>query len=318
MVPISLPSSFLHVRTHLTHHPPENILTRRDQSSFQQWSALSHESTTTYSLDTPTSTIFASNTTCALVPETVIGPYYVDGELIRTDLTDSQPGVPVHLDIQFIDQSSCSPVATSPLLIDIWHCNSTGVYSGVSAAGQGGLKTTHGRGAQETDSDGVVQFDTLFPGHYLGRATHIHLLATAEATVLPNKTFTGGTARHIGQLYFDQDLIDEVEKLEPYVSNEQDLTTNSRDGIAPDQATEEYDPFLNYVLLGDKLEDGLLMWITIGLDLEADYSGEVRPAAHFEGDGVTQTAGGGETLTSTSLLVSSSNAAAGRVGVMRW
>lgn len=106
-----------------------------------------------------------------------------------------------------------------------------------------------------------------------------------------------------------------MEKLEPYVSNEQAVTNNNRDGIAPDQATPEYDPFLKYVILGDKLEDGLLMWITIGLDLEADYSGQVQAAAHFGG---TKTAGAGETLASTSLLASSSSGAAGRMGVMRW
>src|SRR4051812_8242189 len=118
----------------------------RDTASLEKWQAVSHNKTgvDAFTLDTPTSTIFASNATCALVPETVIGPYYVEGELIRTDITDGQAGVPVHLDLQFIDIGTCAGV--SSLLIDIWHCNSTGVYSGVAATGQGGLKSTHGRG----------------------------------------------------------------------------------------------------------------------------------------------------------------------------
>ncbi|KAK3324920.1 Intradiol ring-cleavage dioxygenase [Apodospora peruviana] len=264
----------------------EHVLARRDSASLQKWAEISHDqSSENFSIDTPTSTIFASNATCALVPETVIGPYYVDGELIRTDITDGQTGVPVHLDVQFVDLETCAGIPS--LLIDIWHCNSTGVYSGVAAEGQGGLKSTHGRGAQQTDDDGVAQFDTLFPGHYTGRATHIHVMSTADATVLPNSTFVGGTSRHIGQLYFDEDLRDQVEQLAPYNTNSQAVTKNTEDMLAPDEATAEYDPFVNYVMLGASLEDGLLMWITIALNTSADYSASVTPAAHYyEGGGV--------------------------------
>jgi len=30
------------------------------------------------------------------------------------------------------------------------------------------------RGVQISGNDGSVGFDTIFPGHYMGRATHIH------------------------------------------------------------------------------------------------------------------------------------------------
>lgn len=233
--------------------------------------------------DTPLSAIFDSNTTCALVPETVIGPYYVEGELIRPDITDGQPGIFSHLDIQFIDINTCEPL--SNLLIDVWHCNATGIYSGVAAEGQGGLQTTFGRGIQQTDSEGVVQFDTIFPGHYTGRATHIHILSTANATVLSNGTFTGGSARHIGQAYFDTSLREAVEVHEPYVFNTQDVTSNAEDRFAPDEATDEYDPFMNYIQLGEDVSDGLLLWIAIGIDTTADYSDKVTPAATYDPNG---------------------------------
>ncbi|GKT47086.1 uncharacterized protein ColSpa_07267 [Colletotrichum spaethianum] len=265
---------------------------KRTQADLESWSAINHESTEDYTLDTPLDTIFGSNATCALVPETTIGPYYVEGELIRTDTTDGQAGVPVHLDIQFVDVTSCT--AVSEQLIDVWACNATGVYSGVSAQGQGGLNTTHGRGVQQTDSDGVVQFDTIFPGHYTGRATHIHIMSTDGAEILPNGTFEGGTARNIGQLFFDQSLISEVETLAPYITNTQTLTTNLQDSIAADEATAAYDPFLKYVRLGDDLNDGLLMWITIGINTTANYNDNVSAAAHYyEGGGVDQSGGGG-------------------------
>lgn len=54
------------------------------------------------------------------------------------------------------------------------------MYSGVVANGNGNsadatnINNTFLRGIQQSDDDGVVKFETLFPGHYTGRATHIH------------------------------------------------------------------------------------------------------------------------------------------------
>lgn len=264
---------------------------RRDKASFEHYNEVSHDLTYKgFDLNTPVQTIFASNTTCALVPETIIGPYYVEGELIRTDITDGEPGVAVHLDFQFIDINTCEAVPN--LLIDVWHANSTGVYSGVSAEGQGGLNTTFGRGAQQSDADGVVQFDTIFPGHYIGRTNHYHVMSTDGATVLPNGTFEGGTARHIGQTYFDPALIQAVEALEPYINNKQPFTTNIEDEYGVDQATPEYDPFHKYVYLGDKVSDGLLLWLTVGIDPAADYNENRTPAAHWHPGGGTDESNG--------------------------
>ncbi|KAH6656871.1 Intradiol ring-cleavage dioxygenase [Truncatella angustata] len=272
----------------------KSLKSKRDQAALEQWSALSHDvSSTGYTLNTPLDTIFGSISTCALVPEVTIGPYFVSGELIRQDVTNGEGGVPLHLDLQFVDISDCT--AVEDLLIDLWHCNATGVYSGVSATGQGGLDTTAFRGVQATDDDGVAQFDTIVPGHYTGRAVHAHLLASADDTILSNSTYEVGTVRHIGQLFFDQSLITEVEATSPYNTNSQSLTQNTADSIAAGEATSEYDPYVDYVYLGDSVEDGLLGFITIGIDTTADYTDNYTPAAHYEeGGGVdTGNSGGG-------------------------
>lgn len=56
-----------------------------------------------------------------------------------------------------------------------------GIYVGVQGyPGMGDpkdasiLKGTALRGVQPTDDHGVASFDSLFPGHYTGRATHVH------------------------------------------------------------------------------------------------------------------------------------------------
>jgi protocatechuate 3,4-dioxygenase beta subunit len=259
---------------------------KRDLADLTLYESISHDVTAEgYTLDTPEDVLFDSNSTTALVPEVTIGPYFVSGEFIRTDVTEGTQGVPIHLEMQYVDINTFEPVPD--LLVDIWHTNATGVYSGVSAAGQGGLNSTFLRGVGATDSDGVVEFDTIFPGHYNGRAHHIHLLVTQNSTLLPNNTYVAGKTDHIGQLFFNQDLISEVELLDPYNTNTQGLVPTLSDGIAAQQATSEYDPLVDYVLLGDSLQDGLLAFIIVGIDTTANYTSSYTPAAHYqEGGGV--------------------------------
>jgi protocatechuate 3,4-dioxygenase beta subunit len=247
---------------------------------------LSHNETSKgFDLSTPLGALFGSNASCILVPQTIIGPYYVEGEVIRKDITDKEQGVATHLDFQFIDINTCEAVPN--LVIDVWHANSTGVYSGVTAEGQGGLTTNFGRGIQQTDQDGVVQFNTIFPGHYINRTNHIHVMSTDNATMLSNGTFEGGTVSHIGQTYFDQVLIEAVETNAPYTQNEQPLTRNDEDELTGDHATEDYDPFMKYVYLGDAAGDGLLPWITVGIDKTANYNRNVSVASHWHPNGGT-------------------------------
>lgn len=245
-----------------------------------------------FNLQTPLDILFTSNVTCTLVPETIIGPYYVEGERIRTDLTDGQQGTATHLDFQFIDINTCEPIPD--LIIDVWHANALGVYSGVSAKDQGGLNSTFGRGVQKTDEEGVAQFDTIFPGHYVGRTNHFHVMSTTGARILENGTFEGGTAQHIGQAYFDEALIRAVEAGEPYVQNKQPVTSNAEDEYSADGATPEYDPCMKHVFLGENPSDGLLLWTTIGIDPEADYNKDRHAAAHWHPEGGVDESGGGE------------------------
>lgn len=81
-----------------------------------------------------------SNASCILTPEVTEGPYFVQGEHVRSDVIESQAGVPVHLEYQYIDISTCS--AAHGLWVDTWQANATGVYSGVTANGNGDTDDT--------------------------------------------------------------------------------------------------------------------------------------------------------------------------------
>ncbi|KAI9733900.1 MAG: hypothetical protein M1834_002555 [Cirrosporium novae-zelandiae] len=220
---------------------------------------------------------YSENVTCILSPEGEIGPFWVKGELVRSNLIDNEPGVSVIIDGQFIDVNTCEPI--SGLYWDVWNANSTGVYSGIVSDSNGNgddlsnLNKTFLRGIQMTDSDGVAQFTTNFPGHYSGRTNHVHVVAHVNATLLPNNTVTGGSVAHIGQFFYDQDLITEVEATYPYTTNTNDVTTNAEDRVfATETEDSNSDPVFEYVLLGDTVSDGLFAWVTVGVDTTASYN----------------------------------------------
>ncbi|HEY8745962.1 MAG TPA: dioxygenase, partial [Chloroflexota bacterium] len=72
---------------------------------------------------------------CVLSPEETEGPYYVDGAVTRSDITEGKPGLPLQLKFTVLNAASCAPLSGATL--DIWHCDASGVYSGYTAATAG-------------------------------------------------------------------------------------------------------------------------------------------------------------------------------------
>ncbi|GAB1526539.1 hypothetical protein RhiTH_009706 [Rhizoctonia solani] len=66
--------------------------------------------------------------TCILTPEVTQGPYHILGEMVRQNISEGQAGVPLTVEVDFIDVETCEAVPN--LWVDAWHCNSTGYYSG--------------------------------------------------------------------------------------------------------------------------------------------------------------------------------------------
>src|SRR5689334_7281750 len=106
--------------------------------------------------------------TCVLAPEMTEGPYYLPNEAVRRNITEGKAGTALRLDLTVMSVSSCR--ALKGAAVDIWHADATGVYSGV--AGNSGSFL---RGIQKSDANGLVVFDTVYPGWYRGRAVHIHV-----------------------------------------------------------------------------------------------------------------------------------------------
>ena len=161
-----------------------------------------------------TATPGSSIPSCVLTAEVTEGPYYLPLHLVRSDITEGSSGVPLELHLTVVNASTCRPI--SGTVVDIWHADASGVYSGV--AGQSG---TFLRGVQSTGSDGGVRFKTVYPGWYMGRAVHIHV-----------KVFLADQTLHTGQLFFDDALTSSVYQANaPYRSRPVVDTPNSSDGI---------------------------------------------------------------------------------------
>lgn len=165
--------------------------------------------------------------TCRLVPEKTAGPFPLDRQFDRRDVTEGGPGRPLRLGLRVVD-AHCAPVPDAA--VEIWHCDATGDYSAFRDDGGGkdaAAGTTFLRGTQSATPDGIVEFVTIYPGWYRGRAVHIHLrVHRDDATVLTS------------QLFFPDDYTDAVYASAPYARFGTPDTRNRDDSIAGDPTTE--------------------------------------------------------------------------------
>ncbi|UJR36302.1 hypothetical protein I4U23_029031 [Adineta vaga] len=176
-----------------------------------------------------------ASSSCILTPQATEGPYYWNAT-IRQNITEGKSGIPLRLSISVIDTNNCSPLVGA--LVDLWHCDSIGIYSHYIAASQGIQNSvndnqTFFRGLALTNVNGIATFDTIYPGWYEGRATHIHLKVHVGMNVTSNTsgTYSGGHVSHTGQLFFNDTLTDSVALLSPYSTHTIVRTRNSEDNI---------------------------------------------------------------------------------------
>ena len=104
---------------------------------------------------------------------------------------------------------------------------------------------------------------------------------------MANGTIQGGGVTHIGQLFWQETLRSAVEATYPYTTNTQAITSNADDMWSIVQAENDYDPYPEYLYLGDSIEDGLFAWIQIGINVTADQSDSsyYSVAATLQADG---------------------------------
>lgn len=87
------------------------------------------------------------------------------------------------------------------------------------------------RGVQFTDVRGRVGFQTVFPSFYMGRTNHIHFkvrLGGHTGNADGHRTYLAGHTAHVGQMFFPEDVTDELMKREPYAKHQIRRPTQNR------------------------------------------------------------------------------------------
>ncbi|MFJ8488881.1 intradiol ring-cleavage dioxygenase [Streptomyces sp. NPDC094038] len=238
-----------------------------------------------------------------LTSETTEGPYYIDADKIRQDITEDRTGIPLTLALRVIDTETCRPVRNAA--VDIWHCDAIGYYSGYEASsgggGGGGPAPTGSptgtptdaptgpppggggghqdptddkrylRGTWRTDRHGHVTFKTIFPGWYRGRCVHVHVKVHVDGE-WTDAGYEGGHTCHTGQFFFDEESVIATTTLDPYVTNITERTTLTEDTIYDQSGTEGGLLKLRY--RKDDIAKGVLGSITMTVDSDATNDGE--------------------------------------------
>ena len=158
------------------------------------------------------------------------GPYHREAQPIRRDVVEDRVGISLQLGIRLAGDGDAQRAA----IVEIWQCDALGRYSGFPPPGPSAevsaQKAPRGayladqtflRGRQMTDAAGMVEFHTIYPGWYPGRIVHIHLMVQTGDAVLTS------------QLYFPDEISDDVFAQPPYVDRPNRDTTNARDEIFP-------------------------------------------------------------------------------------
>jgi protocatechuate 3,4-dioxygenase beta subunit len=161
----------------------------------------------------PAADLFAQTQTavgeCVLTVDGDEGPFYFDSRLVRSDIAEGKPGLPLDLTIRIVTADTCSPIADARA--DLWHPDALGMYSGYdnqSGVGVPPVSTqdqTFLRGTQFAGSDGIVNFRTIYPSWYTGRTPHLHF-----------KVYLGDNDVVTNQIIFPEDINERVFAQPPY------------------------------------------------------------------------------------------------------
>lgn len=169
---------------------------------------------------------------CVITATETDGPYPLYGSrgssIQRVDITDGKTGVPLNMTITVKNvNDNCNVVANAR--VDVWHTDKDGYYSGYINNGYLGTQDNSAkvfcRGLQYTDTNGVVNFLTVYPGWYTGRITHIHA-----------QVYVGSTLKLTTQIAFPLDVTAAVYNTSLYAAHGQNtaVTSFAADGIFSD------------------------------------------------------------------------------------
>ncbi|KAF8078995.1 dioxygenase [Lyophyllum atratum] len=185
------------------------------------------------------------NLTCILAPEALQGDYTAN-PLIRQDVTEGQSGIALTLDIGVLDVTTCTPLPN--VMVEIWSANAQGNYG-----------TSFLRGAFPSGSNGIAEFQTIFPGFTSEGANHINL------RVHTSSSMSSGVA-HVGQIFFTDKWTTIIGMQSPYNTNTHARVTDLDDTVYAAANKAGFYPVVDIESIHDDWPEGVLGYITVGVD----------------------------------------------------
>jgi len=187
------------------------------------------------------------NLTCVAAPNTPRDDY-VANPAIRQDVTEGQVGVALTLDIGVIDVTTCQPL--QDVMVEVWSPNAQGNYG-----------ETFLRGAYTSASNGIAEFQTIFPGYTSDGANHINLMIHTSSAMT-------GSVSHVGQVFFTDRWTDVIGGGTYYGYN-QNTNTRMLNAQDPNYQTANsggYNAIVDIEEINDDWPEGISGTITVGVN----------------------------------------------------
>lgn len=165
---------------------------------------------------------FAAADTCVLTCSATLGPCFANVNLVRRDITSGIAGLPMRLAFRVVNADTCQPIQGAS--VEIWHTNKDGNYSALSGMCSNDpttLSQNFSRGIQTSDANGWLYFDSIYPGWYSGRVTHMHLTVRIGTTSIVTTQF-----------FFADKVSETIYRNHPlYINRPNRDTTNTSDNV---------------------------------------------------------------------------------------
>jgi len=185
------------------------------------------------------------NLTCILAPEAALEDYIANPP-VRRDVTDGQSGIALTLDIGILDVTTCKPLPN--VMVEVWSPNAQGDYG-----------NTFLRGATSSSSNGIAEFQTIFPGFTSEGANHINLMVHTSSSV-------SSKVAHVGQVFFTDKWTTIIGMQAPYNTNAHTRISNLDDLVYTAANKAGFFPVVDIESIHDDWPEGVIGYITVGVD----------------------------------------------------
>ncbi len=233
------------------------------------------------------------------IPDETAGPYPGDGSngpdvleqtgVVRSDIRSSigggatADGVPLTFRMAILDMAN-GDVPFAGVAVYAWHCDAQGRYSMYSSGVQ---NETYLRGVQVADANGIVSFDSVFPGCYSGRWPHIHFEVYPDAASIVD----AGNAIATSQLALPEWACAQV-----YAESGYDGSARNLSGVtlADDNVFGEDGAALQLAATTGSVGEGYASSLVVRVDTRTAPTGGSLPGSRGPGAGVPGGGGPGD------------------------